>query len=212
MAISFLLPLLAYWLWLFLAHLVGISLVTYGMLDGAPPFHEISDQYFAQYLTFQGVAGLLAFLLGWGLSASRPSAWAPFSVARWRTDFWLPFSRGALLAASFLVLLLVLAPFQYLGSGLSWADAPWDFLNTVARSIACVGWALGDEWVFRHLLLERARRFSFRFAEFGAVALTTGLWVLTRSWGQHLGWSQITTLALLGSFLALRVIRGASHI
>jgi hypothetical protein len=202
----------AYWLWLFLCHLVGMSLVTYGMLDSTPGVQEIADQYFANYWTIQGWGSLAFFLLSWGLSISNPTPWNEMNGKFWKAQVAPNFLRAAAGATLFILTLMAFTPFQYLGPGFSWTDGPWGVLNWASRSIAWWGWALGDELVFRKLLLPRLRDLFRSHAETLAIVITTALWVLTRSLHQPLGWSQTLTLTLLGLILGLRVTRGRHYL
>jgi hypothetical protein len=210
--LSCLLLLVGYWLWLFLFHLVGMSLVTYGMLDSAPGVQEIADQYFANFWTIQGWASLAYFFLSWGLSVSNPMPWNEMNRSYWKIEVGPAFARSAGASIIFILVLMAITPYQYLGPGFSWTDGPWGVLNWVTRSIAWWGWALGDELVFRNRLLNRLRQLPVRRPELSSVIITTALWVLTRSWHQQLGWSQTLTLTLLGLVLGFRIIRGRHYL
>ncbi|NDD90874.1 hypothetical protein EBZ37_02150 [bacterium] len=213
--------LVSYWVWLMAFHLVGMSLVTYGMLDSSPRVQEIADQYFANFWTIQGWGSLTFFLLNWGLSASNPIPWIEMTWPFWKSKVLPEFFRAAGAASLFILLLMAVTPFQYLGPGFSWTDAPWAVLNWLTRSIAWWGWAMGDELVFRKLLLSRFIRISASLklpqvlaqqSEWIAISLVTVLWVFTRSWNQHLGLSHTLTLVLLGLLLGLRVCRGRHYL
>lgn len=213
------LVLASYWLWLFLFHLVGMSLITYGMLDSNPGVQEIADQYFASFWTIQGWASLGFFLLLWGFSVVNPTGWSEMTASVWKSEVLPTFLKSAAAAAAFLTLLMVVSPFLNLGPGFSWTDAPWTALGWLARSTAWIGWALGDELVFRKLLLSRVRKLlrhlhprGHSISDILAVALVTAIGVFTRAWRQHLGWSQTLTLTLLGLVLGLRVIKGRSYL
>jgi hypothetical protein len=213
--------LLAYWTWLFFAYLLGISLVTYGMKDTAPKFNEIADLYFNNHWTIQGLAILLFYLFNFGLTVGRQAHW-PELGARNLKQILLPFLLKTVGASIFWVLLtLWLTPSQFLGPGFSFEEGLWSAFNCLIRAVAWLGWAVGEEWVFRKVLLEKAKIWFGRHEKriggplvvgVASILAVTLLWILTRSWHQQLGLNQTLTLFLAGTALGLNVIRGGSYL
>lgn len=199
----------SYWLWLFLAHLVGLSLVTYGMMGSRPQFNEIADLYFTNYWTIQGWAALLFLLVNIGLSVGRSTSWPEFHWPHLRGRT-LPLVGKTLLACGLWILVTSwLTPSQFLGPGSSWEEGFWPLLSYFSRAVAWMGWAVSEEFVFRKVLLERMRR---HFKDAAAIAAVTLLWILTRSWHQNLGVNQTLTLVLVGTALGLAACRGHSYL
>ncbi|MBU6376117.1 MAG: hypothetical protein KGQ59_08990 [Bdellovibrionales bacterium] len=198
-----------------------MSLITYGMLSSSPSVQEIADQYFVNFWTIQGWGSLSFFLLTWGLSMSNPVPWLEMTRSFWISNVLPAFLKATVASAAFICALIFVAPSQYLGPGFSWTDAPWTVFNWLLRSFAWWGWALGDELVFRKLLLSRLIRighsssFSLSLSKYSgwiAVAIVTALWVITRTWNQDLGLSQTLTLVLLGLLLGARVLDGRHYL
>ena len=215
------LVLATYWIWLSAFHLVGMAVVTYGMLGATPGVREIADQYYSNAWTIQGWGSLLFFLAAWGLSVADPGPWSEMSRSSWKTHFLPPFLRAAGASTAWILLLMAATPFQYLGAGFSWSEAPWSALTWLTRCVGWFGWAIGDEAVFRKLLLSRLRRwFSsrgdetpwVRHGDLLSVLVVTALGVLTRAFGQNLGLSQTLTLTLLGLVLGFRVCSGRHYL
>lgn len=204
----------AYWLWLFFAHLIGLSLVTYGMISSSPKFNEIADLYFTNSWTVQGWAAGLFLLLNIGLTVGRPAQWLEFNRNHLKTKILPMVLRTAAGALIWVLLTHWLTPSQFLGPGFSWEEGLWATLIFVSRTVAWIGWACGEEWIFRKVLLERARSHfaKHRLGDWAAIGITTALWVLTRCWGYHLGVNQTLTLVLLGTILGLRASRGGSYL
>jgi hypothetical protein len=209
--------LLGYWMWLFMAHLLGISLVTYGMMDSAPKFTEIADLYFNNYWTVQGWAGLLFFLFNFGLTVGRQAHWPELSARNWRGTLLPTLIKTILGSVLWVLLTLWLTPSQFLGPGFSFEEGLWSALNCVIRALAWLGWAVGEEWVFRKVALERLKKILAaslgpRATEWATVLGITFLWVLTRSWHQQLGLNQTLTLSLVGLALGFYSFRGGSYL
>lgn len=211
----------SYALWLSLTQTIGLALVTYGMIDSKPGIQEIADQYSLNFWTIQGLGSFSYFLLCWGLSISRPLPWPELNISLWRMDLFPTLIRAVIAAVLFVMLLMLLSPFESLGPGLSWSVAPWGVLNWATRSLAWFGWALGDELVFRKFLLDHLRigfqkstgpKILRRFSEEFALGSSTVLWILTRSWHEPLGWTQTSTLFLLGLILGSQVLRGRHYL
>jgi hypothetical protein len=187
------------------------------MLGTTPSFQEISDQYFSNFWTIQGLASLGFFLFNWALSWNHATPWHEMTWSHWRTQTIPAFLWSCLSAGGVFLLFLATTPFQYFGSGWSWTEAPWSALNWLTRSAALIGMALGEEWVFRKVLFEDLRRLlRTRLHHFSAdrlaILITALLWTGTRTWHQSLGISQTVSLLFLGIWLASRVWQGRSYL
>ncbi len=205
--------LLAYWGWLFAAHLLGISLVTYGMMDASPRFNEIADLYFNNYWTVQGWAALLFYLFNFGLTVGRQAHWPELSQRNLVHRALPQLMKASVASAAWVLLTFWITPSQFLGPGFSFEGGVWAAFSCLLRAGAWVGWAVGEEWVFRKVLLDRAKRlFAGRGGDLAAIATVTALWILTRSWHQHLGINQTLTLILAGLALGLHAVRGGSYL
>ncbi|MFN7684264.1 MAG: type II CAAX prenyl endopeptidase Rce1 family protein [Oligoflexia bacterium] len=211
--------LLTYWVWLFLADLLGLSIITYGATSGGgalgmggttPRFNEIADLYFNNYWTVQGWAALLFFLFNFGLIVGRQAHWPELSRRNLLNRFFPLVLKTVMASVVWVMLTLWLTPSQFLGSGFPVEESFWSGFNCLVRGVAWLGWAVGEEWVFRKALLERVQKAIPQ--RFLAILIVTALWVLTRSWHQHLGMNQTLTLILAGLALGLHASHGGSYL
>jgi len=199
----------SYWLWLALAHLIGLSLVTYGVMDATPRFNEIADLYFTNYWTIQGWAAGLFLLVNAGLTVGRAASWPEFHWSNIKIKVLPLVLRTGIAALGWVLLMLWVTPAQFLGPGFSWEEGFWPLLSCISRAIAWLAWAFAEEWVFRKVLLEKLRT---RYSAWISILIVTALWTLTRSWHQGLGLNQTITLILLGMALGLSVCQGRSYL